>query len=118
MSRRKWDILPYDRVPSVAMKTYKKLFFKHDDCRIRCHLRYLKRSVKPKFNFNRLLPHEILSLLNYAFGEEIAEYHWRRVVEDFSSKGCFHNCISIFSTAPCYNFSNLCYAVSLLTSNF
>lgn len=118
MSRRKWDTLPYDRVPSVAMRTYKKLFFKHDDWRIRRHLRYLKRSVKPKFNFSRLLPHEILSLLNYAFGEEIAEYHWRRVVEDFSSKGCFHNCISVFSTAPYCNFSNLCYAFSLLTSEF
>ncbi|KAL0006491.1 hypothetical protein SO802_014052 [Lithocarpus litseifolius] len=118
MSRREWRRLPYDRVPSVAMKTYKKLFFKHDDWRIRSHLRYLKRSVKPKFNFSRLLPHEILSLLNYAFGEEIAEYHWRRVVEDFSSKGCFHNCISIFSSAPWYNFSNFCYAFSLLTSEF
>ncbi|XP_075657834.1 uncharacterized protein LOC142627823 [Castanea sativa] len=70
MSRREWDSLPYDRVPSVAMKTYKKLFFKHDDWRIRRHLRYLKRSVKPKFNFSRLLPHEILSLLNYAFGRK------------------------------------------------
>ncbi|KAL0006249.1 hypothetical protein SO802_013810 [Lithocarpus litseifolius] len=118
MSRRKWDRLPYDRVPAIAMKTYKKLFFKHDPWRICSHLRYLKRTVKPKFNFSRLLPHEILSLLNYAFGEEIAEYHWRRVVEDFSSKGCFHNCISIFSTAPCYNFSNFCYAFSLLTSEF
>ena len=87
MSRRDWDSLPYDRVPFVAMKTYKKLFFKHDDWRISHHLRYLNRSVKPKFNFSRLLPHEILSLLNHAFGEEIAEYHWRRVVEDFSSKG-------------------------------
>ncbi|KAL4636383.1 hypothetical protein ACB092_03G003600 [Castanea dentata] len=118
MSRREWDSLPYDRVPSVAMKTYKKLFFEHDDWRIRRHLRYLKRSVKPKFKFSRLLPHEILSLLKYAFGEEIAEYHWRRVVEDFSSKGCYHNCISIFSTAPSYNYSNLCYAFSLLTSEF
>ena len=99
------------------MKTYKKLFFKHDDWRICRHLRYLKRSVKPKFNFSRSLPHEILSLLNYAFGEEIAEYHWR-VVEDFSSKGYFHNCISVFSTAPCYNLSNFCYAFSLLTSEF
>ncbi|XP_023921415.2 uncharacterized protein LOC112032881 [Quercus suber] len=118
MSRREWDSLPYDRVPFVAMKTYKKLFFKHDDWRICRHLRYLKRSVKPKFNFSRLLSHEILSLLNHAFGEEIAEYHWRRVVEDFSSKGCFHNCISVFSTAPYYNFSNFCYAFSLLTSEF
>lgn len=31
MSRRDWDSLPNDRVPFVAMKTYKKLFFKHDD---------------------------------------------------------------------------------------
>ena len=118
MSRRDWDSLPYDQVPVVAMKTYKKLFFKHDDWRICRRLRYLKPSVNPKFNFSRLLPHEILSLLNHAFGEEIAEYHWRRVVEDFSSKGCFHNCISVFSTAPYYNFSNFCYAFSLLTSEF
>ncbi|KAI3931241.1 hypothetical protein MKX01_040158 [Papaver californicum] len=55
----KWESLPYNRVASVAMKNYKKIFMKHDEERFKKYLESVKRG-DAKIAAGALLPHEII----------------------------------------------------------
>ncbi|XP_059650881.1 uncharacterized protein LOC132297160 [Cornus florida] len=94
MSAKQWGSLQYNRVASVAMKTYKELFLKHDEDRFKEYLENVK-SGKAKIAAGALLPHEIIVSLGDKDGGEVAELQWKRMVEDMSKKGKLTNCIAI-----------------------
>ncbi|KFK25557.1 hypothetical protein AALP_AA8G130300 [Arabis alpina] len=95
MGARDWESLPYNRVASVAMKTYKKIFYKHDEVRFRQYLEDA-RSGKTTIAAGALLPHEIIEDLNDGYnGGQVAELQWKRMVDDMREKGSLTNCIAI-----------------------
>jgi hypothetical protein len=63
MSANQWNLLPYDRIMYNAMKTYKRLFYKHDHDRFSQHLQNVQCPEMPKTTPIKLHPHEILCLL-------------------------------------------------------
>ncbi|CAA0843053.1 Uncharacterised conserved protein UCP015417-vWA [Striga hermonthica] len=87
-----WGSLPYNRVASVAMKTYTRLFFKHDKSRFREYLDKVERG-EAKIAAGALLPHEIISSLDD--GGQVAELQWRRMVDDMAKIGKLNNCLAI-----------------------
>ncbi|CAA0843056.1 Uncharacterised conserved protein UCP015417-vWA [Striga hermonthica] len=87
-----WGSLPYNRVASVAMKTYTRLFFKHDESRFREYLDKVERG-EAKIAAGALLPHEIISGLDD--GGQVAELQWRRMVDDMAKIGKLNNCLAV-----------------------
>ncbi|KAI3845222.1 hypothetical protein MKX03_024880 [Papaver bracteatum] len=66
MSLNKWELLPYNRVPSVAMNNYKEVFMNHDKERFTNHLEGVQRGDKKyKIAAGALLPHQIIESLRY-----------------------------------------------------
>lgn len=120
MSANRWGELPYERVPSVAMKTYKKLFMKHDQERFAEFLAKVKEG-KAKVAAGALLPHEILSFQGHNMDtdiDEVAELQWKRMVEDLSKKGKLRNSLAVcdVSGSMCGEPMEVCVALGLLTS--
>ncbi|XP_031489744.1 uncharacterized protein LOC116257269 [Nymphaea colorata] len=98
MSANQWDALPYNRVASVAMKNYKRLFQKHDGDRFAEYLRDVKMG-KCKIASGALLPHEILKAAITAATnggtDEVAELQWRGIVEEMQKKQKLTNSLAI-----------------------
>ncbi|OMP00225.1 hypothetical protein COLO4_12825 [Corchorus olitorius] len=94
MSAKQWNILPYNRVASVAMKNYKDLFLKHDRGRFEEYLGNVKKG-KAKIAAGALLPHLIIKSLKKGTGGEVAALQWQRMVDDLSAKGKLKNCLAI-----------------------
>ncbi|CAJ1931881.1 unnamed protein product [Sphenostylis stenocarpa] len=90
----RWDLIPYNRVASVAMKFYKEKFVKHDGERFGAYLSDVK-SGKSTIAAGALLPHEIIDSLNDSDGGEVAELQWKRVVDDMMKKGKMKNSLAI-----------------------
>ncbi|XP_074291023.1 uncharacterized protein LOC141617769 [Silene latifolia] len=89
-----WNSLPYNRVPSVAMKNYRTLFYRHDKERFEGYLEKVKAG-KATIAAGALLPHEIIGQLNDGQGGQVAELQWKRMVDDMAQKGKLHNCMAI-----------------------
>ncbi|KAI3956925.1 hypothetical protein MKX01_000959 [Papaver californicum] len=94
----KWELLPYNRVPSVAMNSYKDVFMNHDKERFTNHLEGVGRGDKKyKIAAGALLPHQIIQSLR--FQEEnnctVPELQWKRMVEDLSKIGKLKDCLAI-----------------------
>ncbi|CAI0457966.1 unnamed protein product [Linum tenue] len=95
MSARQWRNLPYDRVPSVAMKNYKGHFVKHDGKRFNKYLEDVAQG-KVKIAAGALLPHEIIAdLKSSSDGGKVAELQWARMVEDMAKIGKLNDCIAV-----------------------
>ncbi|VFQ64999.1 unnamed protein product [Cuscuta campestris] len=95
MGAKNWSSLPYNRVPSLAMKVYEKKFLKHDKERFEGYLEDVK-SGKATIAAGARLPHEIIkSVREDGSGSAVAEAQWRRMVEDLSRKGKLSNCLAI-----------------------
>ncbi|KAJ4840339.1 hypothetical protein Tsubulata_011372 [Turnera subulata] len=90
----RWDVLPYNRVASVAMKFYKEKFLKHDPVRFTQYLEDVKAG-KAKIAAGALLPHEIIASLDDDDGGQVAELQWKRMVDDLLEKGKLKNCLAI-----------------------
>ncbi|KAL0713100.1 hypothetical protein Bca4012_020078 [Brassica carinata] len=88
MGAREWGSLPYNRVASVAMKSYKEIFLSRDKERF-------ENLGKTKIAAGAVLPHEIIGDLNGGDGGEVAELQWKRMVDDMRTKGSLTNCIAI-----------------------
>lgn len=112
-----WNSIPYNRVASVAMKTYKELFNKHDGERFQNYLEQVKAG-KAKIAAGALLPHEVIASLNDEDGGQVAELQWRRIVEDLSKKGKLTNCISVCDVSGSMSGipMEVCIALGLLVS--
>ncbi|KAJ4958236.1 hypothetical protein NE237_025347 [Protea cynaroides] len=94
MSANLWNSLPYNRVASVAMKTYKDHFQKHDKGRFKECLSSVQRG-EAKIAAGALLPHEIIASLYDYDGGQVAELQWQRMVDDLSKNGTLKNCIAV-----------------------
>ncbi|KAK9090029.1 hypothetical protein Sjap_023206 [Stephania japonica] len=119
ISSNRWNLLPYERVASVAMKNYKKLFKEHDQERFDEYLSRVK-SGKAKIAAGALLPHQIIASLSDEDGSdnEVAELQWLRMVEDLSKKGKLKNCLAVCDVSGSMSGTPLqvCIALGLLTS--
>lgn len=113
----KWEELPYKRVPSVAMKMYKELFYKHDKERFKQYLEDVKNG-KTTIAAGALLPHEIIASLKDSTGPEVAELQWNRMVGDLAKKGKLTNCMAICDVSGSMSGTpmEVCVALGLLIS--
>ncbi|KAE9615249.1 hypothetical protein Lal_00048348 [Lupinus albus] len=112
-----WDLIPYNRVASVAMKFYKEKFLKHDKERFEKYLEDVK-SGKKTIAAGALLPHEIIGSLWDEDGGEVAELQWKRMVDDILKKGKMKNCIAVcdVSGSMCGDPMEVSVALGLLVS--
>ncbi|KAF3499642.1 hypothetical protein F2Q69_00042624 [Brassica cretica] len=94
MGAKEWGSLPYNRLASVAMKSYKEIFLSHDEERFKKYLEDAK-SGKTKIAAGAVLPHEIIGDLDGGDGGQVAELQWKRMVDDMRTKGSLTNCIAI-----------------------
>ncbi|KAL1210127.1 hypothetical protein V5N11_010700 [Cardamine amara subsp. amara] len=94
MGARDWESLPYNRVASVAMKSYKETFLKHDAERFQQYLEDARKG-KTKVAAGAVLPHEIIRELDGGDGGQVAELQWKRMVDDLKKKGSLSNCMAI-----------------------
>ncbi|ESQ44698.1 hypothetical protein EUTSA_v10003164mg [Eutrema salsugineum] len=117
MSANEWNLLKYNRVASVAMKTYKKLFVEHDGERFSQFLEDVK-SGKAKIASGALLPHQIISQLEDDSGSEVAELQWARMVDDVAKKGKMRNSLAICDVSGSMSGTpmEVCVALGLLVS--
>ena len=119
MSARKWEELPYNRVPSVAMRTYKEIFERHNPERFKKFLDDVQAG-KQKIAAGALLPHEIVkdAVENAGQTPNVAELQWKRMVQDLKEKGKLSNCLAIcdVSGSMCGEPMEVCIALGLLVS--
>ncbi|KAJ0243413.1 hypothetical protein HA466_0194700 [Hirschfeldia incana] len=94
MGAKEWSSLPYNRVASVAMKSYKEIFLNHDAERFQKYLQDA-REGKTKIAAGAVLPHEIIGELDGGDGGQVAELQWKRMVDDLKKKGSLTSCIAI-----------------------
>lgn len=89
-----WESIDYSKVPSVALKRYKKAFEKHSPEKYKEFLAKVK-SGEAKMNVNRLHPHEILEPYLKGFGcfsgvnetvDETVEVQWKVFVENIRKR--------------------------------
>ncbi|CAA7045444.1 unnamed protein product [Microthlaspi erraticum] len=122
MSAKEWNLLKYNRVASVAMKNYKKLFEEHDSERFTQFLEDVK-SGKEKIAAGALLPHEIIKQLEEdengsEVGSEVAELQWARMVDDMAKKGKLKNSLAVCDVSGSMSGTpmEVCVALGLLVS--
>ncbi|CAE6222792.1 unnamed protein product [Arabidopsis arenosa] len=121
MSAKEWNLLKYNRVPSVAMQNYRTRFVEHDSERFTEFLGDVK-SGKKKIAAGALLPHQIISQLENdsenEVGAEVAELQWARMVDDLAKKGKLKNSLAIcdVSGSMAGTPMNVCVALGLLVS--
>ncbi|CAE6222751.1 unnamed protein product [Arabidopsis arenosa] len=121
MSAKEWNLLKYNRVPSVAMKNYKKLFEEHDSERFSQFLEDVK-SGKKKIAAGALLPHQIIKQLEdesgSEVGAEVAELQWARMVDDLAKKGKLKNSLAVCDVSGSMSGTpmEVCVALGLLVS--
>jgi hypothetical protein len=89
-----WNLIPYNRVASVAMEFYKEKFLKHDKERFEKYLKDVKAG-KTTIAAGALLPHKIIASLGDEDGGEVAELQWKRMVDDMLKKGKMRNCLAV-----------------------
>jgi len=113
----RWDLIPYNRVASVAMKFYKEKFLKHDNERFKAYLEDVK-SGKSTIAAGALLPHQIIKSLDEEGGGDVAELQWKRVVDDLMKKGKMKSCLAVCDvSASMYGVPmEVCVALGLLVS--
>ncbi|CAN8267726.1 unnamed protein product [Cochlearia groenlandica] len=123
MSANEWNLLKYNRVASVAMKNYKKLFQEHDGERFTEFLEDVK-SGKAKIAAGALLPHEILRQVmeeddnGSEVSAEVAELQWVRMVDDLAKKGKLKNSMAVCDVSGSMSGTpmEVCVALGLLVS--
>ncbi|XP_059443669.1 uncharacterized protein LOC132175667 [Corylus avellana] len=95
MSANRWNEIPYNRIPSVAMNLYREKFLKHDEERFVKYLEDVKVG-KSTIAAGALLPHEIIaSVKNGDASFQVADLQWKRMVEDLSKEGKLRNCLAV-----------------------
>ncbi|KOM34377.1 hypothetical protein LR48_Vigan02g052700 [Vigna angularis] len=90
----RWDLIPYNRVASVAMEFYKDKFLKHDKERFKAYLKDVE-SGKSTIVVGASLPHRIIRSLDNGDCEDVTELQWKRVVDDLKKKGMMKSCLVV-----------------------
>ncbi|KAK9829195.1 hypothetical protein WJX72_004438 [[Myrmecia] bisecta] len=107
MSAGKWDVLPYERVPSVCMKNNKKNFEYHDKQRFEEFLGQVRAGEK-KIASGALKPHDLvhevmehvgcswgMSRTASAAALETVELQWRSYVDKLKAGGCLSSAMAV-----------------------
>lgn len=117
MSANRWNELPYNRVPSVAMQRYKEHFVEHDKERFEQYLANVAAGTE-KIAAGALLPHEVISSLSDDDKGQVAELQWKRMVEDLLKIGQMKNCIPVCDVSGSMNGipMQVCIALGILLS--
>ncbi|KAL6134322.1 hypothetical protein ACLB2K_066554 [Fragaria x ananassa] len=112
-----WNLIPYKRVSSLAMKIYKGKFFKHDTERFKKYLEDVEAS-KSKIVVGALLPHEIIASLRDSDGGQVVELQWKRMLEDMLKLGKMKNCLAVCDVSGSLSGKSMevCVALGLLVS--
>ncbi|KAI3961762.1 hypothetical protein MKW92_034850 [Papaver armeniacum] len=113
VSSNNWSMLPYNQVPSVAMKRYWKTFMKYDKERFKCYRKSIKRGEK-QIAVGTLLPHQILASSRY--DQNVAEIQWRRMVQDLLKISKLKDSLAIWGGPASGRAKNVSMALSLLVS--
>ncbi|XP_014519392.1 uncharacterized protein LOC106776448 [Vigna radiata var. radiata] len=113
----RWDLIPYNRVASVAMEFYKDKFLKHDKERFEAYLEDVK-SGKSTIAAGALLPHQIIRSLDNGDCVDVAELQWKRVVDDLKKKGTMKSCLAVCDVSGSMDGlpMEVCVALGLLVS--
>jgi hypothetical protein len=133
-----WNLIQYDQVTPHVMRIYRRLFYKHDRDRFLqhfqnvLHLQSVQGPKTPKTTTKELLPYEILSHFDHFFdsklwfsdydgSHEVAELQWKRMIDNYSSKKKFVNCITIVDDNYLFRAGygcdeRFCLAFQLMTS--
>lgn len=96
ISAKRWEDLPYTRVPSVAMRRYKEIFEKHDKERFAQFLEDVQAGKK-KIAAGAVLPHQIMRDAMEQAGQQpnVGELQWQRMVQDLKESGKLSNSIAV-----------------------
>lgn len=129
MSARQWESVPYDRVSSVSMRRYKKLFLRHDNKRFIEYLEAKKKKKSEKGEKSKpLFPHKIIASVEkvrwfHAMpwdenNSQTVELQWKKLKQDFLTKGSFGDCIAVCDVSGSMGRQamNVCVALGLLVS--
>ncbi|KAG2376321.1 uncharacterized protein HKW66_Vig0155250 [Vigna angularis] len=113
----RWDLIPYNRVASVAMEFYKEKFLKHDKERFEAYLEDVK-SGKSTIAAGALLPHQIIRSLDNGDCGDVSELQWKRVVDDLKKKGTMKSCLAVCDVSGSMDGlpMEVCVALGLLVS--
>ncbi|KAJ3044791.1 hypothetical protein HDV00_000668 [Rhizophlyctis rosea] len=98
MGTDRWNVLPYNRVPSICMKRNSKNFLAHDRERFESFLGDVKTGKK-KIASGALMPHEMVHTActhRLEEGQELTnELQWQSYVERLRGFGCLDNAIAV-----------------------
>lgn len=96
ISAKRWEELPYNRVPSVAMRRYKEIFEKYDKERFTQFLEDVKAGKK-KIAAGAVLPHQVMRDAMEQAGQQpnVGELQWQRMVQDLKESGKLSNSIAV-----------------------
>uniref|UniRef100_A0A5B6YXY5 Uncharacterized protein n=1 Tax=Davidia involucrata TaxID=16924 RepID=A0A5B6YXY5_DAVIN len=98
MSANQWNLLPYDRVASVAMKNYMKIFFRRDEERMSEFIQKVRLKKEKVAPTGSLLPPEISAIFKYNNCSEVSEFQWLKMIEEVLKKGKLKNCLVSINT--------------------
>lgn len=87
----KWDQIEYQKVPSLAMNRYRKVFARRDTERWNEYLGQLANR-EAKVNSTQLMPHEIL---RQPLGEQLTISQWDTMVEDVRKRGTLGRAVAM-----------------------
>ena len=96
-----WESIDFSKVPSIALKKYKRAFERHQKERYAAYLDSVKKGEK-KINVLRLMPHEIVGAyigggvrVSVEGPDSTVETQWKAFVEQTRAKATFGNAISM-----------------------
>lgn len=114
MCAHEWDQINYNRVPSVAMNMYKKVFDQWDGQRYQEWIQSIAEG-KGKVNVGQLYPHELVSyyLKNDCVEDSLTEAQWSTMVENTRKLGKFGKSLAIVDTSGSMSGTPLLVAISL-----
>ncbi|EJD43042.1 hypothetical protein AURDEDRAFT_114880 [Auricularia subglabra TFB-10046 SS5] len=101
MSARRWDAVPYRRVPSKCMAANASVFIKHDEARFSAYLRDVAAG-SVNISGATLLPHELLVTLGGCVTDtekQVVEAQWDAMVQNVRNSGALDNCLAVCDTS-------------------
>ncbi|KAJ2993063.1 hypothetical protein HDV02_002654, partial [Globomyces sp. JEL0801] len=119
LCEKKYDMIDYSQVPSVAMKRYRNAFRKHDEERFNGYLGKVSAG-EAKINSSQVMPHDIVRhyLGNGAY-DEVLELQWKEIQKTVDECEAFKDSISIVDVSGSMSGTpmEVAIALGLLSSN-
>lgn len=97
MCEKKLGVVEYDKVPSVAMKKYRKAFEKRDKVRFEEYLAAVKRGEKT-IKAGQVYPHDLVRVYTEGMSvkeDEVVEAQWREIKKKVDEVGAFKDSLVV-----------------------